>query len=260
MRVAQPVIGAQTLVMRRMFANGGGSVNQSRPVWFTIAQSMCNFIAPPVCVLCGGAGQTAEGCWGLDLCRYCEAACERAGRGASMPGSSTHTPFASTLALYIYADPVDTLITSLKFGREPAFARVLGTLLARRVRAAAPLPFPEAIVPVPLHRDRLIERGFNQSVRIAHHTAKRLGLPVVPQLLRRARRTKAQSGLSAAERATNLDHAFESVRRSRMPRHVALLDDVMTTGNTAQAATLALLSAGVERVDVWVCARTPRNP
>jgi predicted amidophosphoribosyltransferase len=78
-------------------------------------------------------------------------------------------------------------------------------------------------------------------------------------LLHRVRETRAQSGLPAAERAANLRHAFAVHARRGMPGHVALLDDVLTTGHTALAAVAALRDAGVERIEVWCCARAPRH-
>jgi ComF family protein len=150
------------------------------------------------------------------------------------------------------------MVTRLKFGHELVFARVLGILLSRSLQQSASA-LPECIVPVPLHRQRLLERGFNQSAEIARHAAPRLGMKVQPHLLHRVRATPAQSGLDAAARARNLDHAFGVDRERPVPRHVALLDDVLTTGSTAEAATRALKSAGCERVELWVCARVLRH-
>jgi ComF family protein len=160
--------------------------------------------------------------------------------------------------LFLYEAPVDSMITRLKFGHELVFARVLGTLLARSRRSSGQV-LPECIVPVPLHRRRLVERGFNQSAEIARHVAPRLGVKVLPRLLHRLRDTSAQSGLDAAARARNIDQAFGIGRKCRVPRRVALLDDVLTTGATAQAAARVLKSAGCERVELWVCARVLRH-
>jgi ComF family protein len=150
------------------------------------------------------------------------------------------------------------MVTRLKFGHELVFARVLGTLLAGSLRRSG-RALPECIVPVPLHRRRLLERGFNQSLEIARHVAPRLGLKVEPRLLQRLRDTSAQSGLDAAARALNLNQAFGINRQRAVPRHVALLDDVMTTGNTAAAASRVLKSAGCEHVELWACARVLKH-
>jgi ComF family protein len=149
------------------------------------------------------------------------------------------------------------MITRLKFGHELVFARVLGTLLAQSLQGSG-LALPQCIVPVPLHRKRLLQRGFNQAAEIARHAAPRLGSRVEPRLLHRRRDTSAQSGLDATARARNLKQAF-GVGRHPVPRHIALLDDVLTTGSTAEAAASALKSAGCERVELWSCARVLKH-
>ncbi|HWL64179.1 MAG TPA: ComF family protein [Steroidobacteraceae bacterium] len=219
-----------------------------------LARNLAHLIAPPVCILCGGPGQSLDEPWGLDLCIHCEAACPRA--------PPEPPPWQHAFCLFRYEDPVDLMIQRLKFQRDIAQARVLGTLFARAWRAAG-RDRPECIVPMPLHRSRHVERGFCQTTLLARHIARRLGhqgrpLPVHNNLLLRVRATRAQSGLDAAERARNLKGAFASPTGKRLPRHVALLDDVLTTGHTATAAIAALHEAGVRRVDLWCCARALR--
>lgn len=221
-----------------------------------LLRHLARLIAPPVCLLCGGAGQQAGGTWGLDLCAHCQAACPRAG--------PEPPPFHTAFCLFRYEDPVDQMILRLKFQREVAAARVLGTLLAQGYLACG-RALPDCLVPLPLHPARYRERGFCQTSLIAGHAARRLrtpagrALPVRPELLRRVRAGRAQSSLAAAERARNLQGAFACPVRVRLPRHVALLDDVLTTGSTARAAIAALRLAGVARVDLWCCARTLRQ-
>jgi predicted amidophosphoribosyltransferase len=113
---------------------------------------------------------------------------------------------------------------------------------------------------VPLHGSRLRERGFCQTTEIARHIAPRVridgrALTVREDLLHRRRATRAQSGLTAVERADNLREAFGVLHGAGMPGHVALLDDVLTTGHTAAAAVAALRDAGIARIQVWCCAR-----
>jgi len=220
-----------------------------------LLQHLTSLIAPPVCVLCAGPGQHLDEPWGLDLCSHCEAACPAAG--------PEPPPFEAAFCLFRYEDPVDLMIQRLKFQHDLAQARVLGTLFARTWRHAR-LPLPECLVPMPLHVARYRERGFCQTTEIARHIAHRLRSPagrplrVRCDLLRRVRATHAQSGLPDSERAANLQGAFTCRPAAAMPRHVALLDDVLTTGNTVQAAMTALRIAGVERIDVWCCARALR--
>jgi ComF family protein len=185
---------------------------------------------------------------------HCEQACQR--------WQAEPLPFDATFCPFRYRHPVDQMITGLKFRGDLVFARVLGTLFARALRGAG-RELPECIVPMPLHRSRYLERGFCQTTEIARHIARRLRdrpgrLQVRTNLLERVRATRAQSGLSAEERALNLQGAFAVSTRIPLPRHVALLDDVMTTGHTAMTAVMALKAAGIEKVEVWCCARAPR--
>lgn len=210
-------------------------------------------LAPPVCALCSAPGQQGNEPWGLDLCVHCEGACEPASNPGDCPPSVD-----GIHCLYLYRSPVDDMVTRLKFGQELVYARVLGTLLARsRLRSGEPLP--ECIVPIPLHRRRLVERGFNQSREIARHAARRVGVRVEPRLLERKRATAAQSSLPAAERARNLQQAFAARTEIQVPRSVALLDDVLTTGSTAEAAARTLKAVGCGHVELWICARVLRH-
>jgi len=213
----------------------------------TWIQSLTTLIAPPVCILCGGHGQRVDEPWGLDLCGHCEQACIRAG--------PEPPPFERGFCLFRYEDPVDQMIVRLKFQHEIAQARVLGTLFARHWRGRG-VPLPECLIPMPLHRSRFRERGFCQVTQLAGHIAHRLRpLRLRTDLLVRTRATRAQSGLDAAGRALNLRGAFACRPLSSPPRHVALLDDVLTTGHTALAAIEALQRAGIVRVDLWTIAR-----
>ena len=239
-----------------MFGRLPGSVNLGKPRWLTIAQKLTSTLAAPLCVLCGGPGQQGHELWGLDLCRYCEQACPRPAAD-SAPGAPFPECLDATRALFLYEDPVDRLVTGLKFRGELACARVLGTLLARHV-VAADIRLPQALVPLPLHASRYRERGFNQAEVIARHVASRTGVPLETSLLHRVRATAAQTTLNAAERRCNCAGAF-AVRAGRhCPVRVALLDDVMTTGSTASAAASALRAAGARHVELWVCAVAPR--
>lgn len=120
-----------------------------------------------------------------------------------------------------------------------------------------PPSIPDLLIPVPLHPSRLRKRGYNQALELARPLGRRLGIPVRHDVLRRTRCTGAQTELDAAARVGNVRGAF-ALASLPAQRHVALVDDVMTTGATLAEAALVLLAAGMDRVDVWALARTPR--
>ena len=163
-------------------------------------------------------------------------------------------PLGAAHAAFVYGFPVDRLLPRLKFHQGLAAGRLMSQLAAQAFAAA---PRPEAIVPIPLHRTRLRERGYDQALELARPLARALDLPLRDDLLRRRKATAQQSRLDATARRRNLRGAFEVISRARLPAHVALFDDVMTTGATLHAAATALRRAGIGRVDAWVCARVP---
>jgi ComF family protein len=121
----------------------------------------------------------------------------------------------------------------------------------------APRDLPGAIVPVPLHPSRLRKRGYNQALELAKPLAKRLGIPVSREVLHRTRATHAQTELTAIQRRRNVRGAFAVNIDGNAPEHVAVLDDVFTTGATLAECACVLKRAGVQRVDVWALARAP---
>jgi ComF family protein len=162
-----------------------------------------------------------------------------------------------TLFLFKYEYPVDHFIRALKFRGERVFARVLGELLAREHRARG-WTLPECIVPMPLHRTRLRERGFNQALEIARFAAASLGARVEAHSLVRKVATGEQSGLSLQARRKNVRDAFD-VARPLPAGRIALLDDVVTTGSTATAAISALQAAGARQLELWAIARVEKS-
>lgn len=163
--------------------------------------------------------------------------------------------FDAALAPLIYGFPVDRLLPRFKFHGDLAAGRLLAATLLSAA-SAAPGARPATLIPVPLHRTRLRERGYNQALELARPIARQLGIPLAPDALERVRPTRAQSELGALDRRRNVRGAFV-VRGRTLPDHVALVDDVMTTGATLSECARVLKRAGVARVDVWVVARAP---
>lgn len=159
-----------------------------------------------------------------------------------------------------YGFPVDVLVTRFKHQANAPLGRLLAQLLARHLMHAFDdgLPRPDRLVPVPLSAARQRQRGFNQAALLSAWLGEPTGLTVDGRLVRRIQDTPAQQGLDAATRKRNLRHAFAlSEPSAASGLHLALVDDVLTTGATAQALARLLRQAGAERVDVYCLTRTP---
>jgi ComF family protein len=222
-------------------------------------------LMPPCCVLCGDAGQPPL----LDLCAPCDAdlprnasACPRCAAplpSGTPPGLSCgaclrRAPrFDHAIVPFRYAYPLDHLVRDLKYHGRLAYGRVLGMLLAEAL-LAADLPRPDVIVPVPLFPARHRERGFNQASEIARPIADRLRIPVEDRLCARVRATEDQTTLAASQRRRNVRRAFALSRRPGV-RHIAILDDVVTTGSTVNEMARVFKRSGVRTVTVWAVAR-----
>jgi ComF family protein len=157
-----------------------------------------------------------------------------------------------------YASPWSTLISRLKFQDDCALARPLSQLLLAQIRQRPHQV--DLIVPVPLSRTRLRERGYNQSWLLAQQLGKQLGIPAHHDLLRRIRDTERLMSLDAQARQQQIQGAFDvpdTGLSTMLGRHVALVDDVLTTGATLNEAARCLLDAGAASVSAWAVARTP---
>lgn len=205
--------------------------------------SACIACAIPLPCLLRGTGASFGRPRDAQLC----GACLQEAAVAVRPASLTEVHAAC-----VYAAPVDRLLLRFKFHRDLAAGGLLAQLMAQ---AFVALPRPAAVMPVPLHRARLRQRGYDQALELARPLARALGVPLLDQVLTRTRATAPQSQLDAAQRRRNLHGAFEVRDRALPPAHVVLVDDVMTTGATLHAAAAALKRAGAQRVDAWVCAR-----
>jgi len=190
----------------------------------------------------------------IHCCYRCAETFETANRAPQLCGHclSKSPAFDETYAPYLHQATIRHLIATLKFNRQYKNARVLAYLLATFIRKTAEIP--DLIIPVPLHTQRYKERGFNQSTEIAKTIAKRLNIPIDTESCIRQRNTLHQIDLAAKERRKNIKNAFAVIKQIDA-QHIAILDDVMTTGSTVNELAKVLKKAGVTRVDVWVCAR-----
>jgi ComF family protein len=160
--------------------------------------------------------------------------------------------FESTTAAAHYAFPLDRLLQAFKYGRELALAELFANQLANAVQSRRPAV--DLIVPVPLERARLRERGFNQAHEIARRLGARLALEVRPEAARRIKRTAPQADLSLEARADNVRGAFAADAQV-MGRRIAVVDDVMTTGATLNEFAGTLKAYGAIHVENWIVAR-----
>ncbi|WP_065259103.1 ComF family protein [Pseudomonas bananamidigenes] len=198
--------------------------------------------------------------WLGDQCMTCALPLPAAGLTC---GDCLRNPpaFEQVVVPWSYGFPVDSLITRFKHNAKWPFGNLMGEVFAQFLqhRFDEDLPRPDALLPVPLADKRLRQRGFNQAAMLAQWLGKRLDVPCEEHILRRIQDTDAQQALDAKARKRNLRNAFNLLPQTNVRgRHLALVDDVLTTGATAQALARLLVDAGATRVDVYCLARTPK--
>ena len=216
---------------------------------------------PQCCVLCTAASGDALLCAACigDMPRTLQAcpACATPTAGGLRCGTclAKPPPQAATVAAWRYSFPVDRLLHAFKYRGHLALAEPFSDAIVAAVVARGE-PLPDCVVALPLANARQRARGFNQSQEIARRVAGKLGVSCASSVLRRVRDTPPQAGLKLDARTRNVRGAFEADALIA-GRHVAIVDDVMTTGATLNEAAKALRRMRALRVDAWVVARTP---
>jgi len=217
---------------------------------------LSNLLFGGSCFLCRGAarGILCPAC-DADLPRLAGTLCPRC--ALPSPGSAlcgrclADAPrYDATVAALAYRFPADTLVHALKFRSQLALAPLMGDLLIEAIRERIDL-----VVPVPLSRERLRERGYNQAAEIARHVARERRARLELTIVIRERNTRAQADLPWSERTRNVRGAFRC-ERVLDGAAIAVVDDVMTTGATLDELAATLKRAGAARVVNWVVART----
>lgn len=228
--------------------------------WLNIIQQV---LYPHRCLLCdapGVAGRDLCAACGLDLphnpvaCSLCALPLTANEHGLCGACLKHPPPLDGSLIPFRYAAPLDHLLLGLKFSQQLANARLLGGLMADTIGERV-ITLPDGIIPVPLHAARLRERGYNQALELARPIAQRLAVPLCEGLVVRQKHTAAQSTLEKGARRRNIKGAFEV--RGELPAHIAIIDDVVTTGSTVNELARALRRGGAKQVVVWACARVP---
>lgn len=237
-----------------------------------LSQVGLNLLFPPRCIGCGGdvdeAHRFCRDCFG-SLAFVSEPCCKLCGfpfdydlGQEALCGHCMHNPppYETARTVLRYDEHSRTLITAFKYAdrtdRMPAYAALLARAGAQMIAQS------DVIIPVPLHRRRLLNRGYNQSALLAYGISDRCDLPVWPDGLRRIRHTPPQAGLTRAQRLKNVVGAFRvnhSYANALRGKRVLLVDDVMTTGATIQQAAQMLLGGGAKAVYVLTLARTIRD-
>lgn len=219
-------------------------------------------LAPARCHWCAQHSAGAVACascvaalpWNARACRSC--ALPLPAGDVCVACAREAPPQDGSWAAFRYDAPVSQAIVELKFHGRLAPAHVVGELMAERL-ARRPQPLPEILIPVPLHAQRLRRRGYNQAHELARQLSRRLSLRLVPRAAHRLRATGEQTRLGAAARRRNVRGAFVVDGDAVLGRHVALLDDVITTGATTAELARAARAAGAARIEVWAAARVP---
>lgn len=229
----------------------------------TVFHKLLNAFLPERCPVC--TDRSARGfcdrCrellpWILSGCEVCGAALAETVSASGVCGACLTKPPAFNRAVipFQYRAPVSDHIKTLKYNQRLRHADSLAAMVSRRVWLDSHAP-PDVIIPVPLHPRRLRMRGFNQALEIARSIGNELGIKVDHTALARIRHTASQTGLGSRQRRGNVKGAFKAIAPIR-GKHVALVDDVVTSGSTAHAAARALKAAGVETVSLWAAARS----
>ncbi|MBN2359918.1 MAG: ComF family protein [Deltaproteobacteria bacterium] len=217
----------------------------------TDCERAADLLAPPLCPCCGLplATATAPAAGGDALAPAPCPDCAGAGQTRA---------FDAARALYVYGGPIETAIARLKFGRVPQIAIAAGDLLARALEMGTLAPLGaacDAVVPIPVGRARLADRGFDQAVLMARQIGRRLDRPLLPRLLQRVHETRPQAMLDRDQRSDNVRGAFAATGSLARGKRLLVVDDILTTGSTADAAAAALKRAGASRIEVVTLAR-----
>ena len=219
----------------------------SRPLT-AVLSGMLDLLLPPACLACGVRTPGPEAL----LCPACAALLDEADADALRAEILADAALDDAVARFRYRPdgPLAPVLHALKYGQRPRYGRLLGRSLAALDLAPA-----DALVPMPLHRARYLERGYNQAEEIAHGLAEVADLPVRTDLLARLVFTDTQTKRTRHDRAANVAHAFDAASDADGKR-LWVVDDVLTTGATSRAAADALKAAGAAWVGVAAVAWT----
>lgn len=216
-------------------------------------------VYPRRCVVCGEISDVPH----INLCRGCECkleyvkepVCFKCGKPLveeSKPlcndCAGKRHDYIEGRAAFVYNDGMKSAVYGLKYNNRREYGAYLGKKTAQYLSRKITSWGADALIPVPIHKSRLAKRGYNQALLIAKAMGRELGIPVMDRLIVRARKTKVQKDLTAAEREKNLENAFKMRLNDVKLNTVIVVDDIYTTGSTIDAMARCLHQAGVKRV------------
>ncbi|NKB47548.1 MAG: ComF family protein [Legionellales bacterium] len=243
--------------------------SQYTSLWFSrltaIKRRCVDWLFPQMCLVCHTLSHQS-----LPICQACTADlpwlhhyCQQC--GYPLPDASDHhycghclthwQPDVRFYGLFSYQSPIRQLLYQLKFQQRLIVAQLLGTLFAKTLLQSYPQPsdYPQLILPIPLHPRRIRQRGYNQALEIAKPISHHLNIPLSYHDCHRRKHTHAQATLPAALRQQNIAHAFQIDPLS--VDHVAVIDDIYTTGLTSLTFIQSLRRQGIRQIDLWIAAR-----
>ncbi len=222
------------------------------------SDAVLNFIYPPYCIVCKSRLDP-----GLTLiCKMCWRNLPRIDNTQNQKRSRANLDFAESqitrfLAVWEFNIAVQQVIHEIKFFGKKSFAKFIGVELADLISQYEEYLTADLIIPVPLHKIKLLERVFNKSLLLSQAISKKIDIPVKQKVLKRIRNTRPQSKLNAVERQQNVKDAFRVIDPAAVKgKTVVLVDDVLTTGSTMRACAESLDSAGVAKTLALTAAAT----
>ena len=230
-------------------------LNKLRQLWPAPNCLLCDAVSDSELSLCMACQKDLP--WLLHCCRRCAMPIEDRQKTLCLQCQIEPPVFDEAICALHYSLPVDSLIKRMKFSHQLSCARVLASLLAQHL-SQLDISSVDVILPVPLHKTRLRQRGFNQALELAKDLRRYHDIPLLKGVSRIVN-TKAQTLVKGQDRVQNLSGAFTIKPGSELPEHVAILDDVITTGSTSNELTRLLKNAGVKKVTVWAVARATTN-
>ncbi|MFQ6618686.1 MAG: ComF family protein [Fidelibacterota bacterium] len=210
-----------------------------------ILHILLDFVYPPFCEVCNNCLLDNE----KIVCNKCWNALEIIKSPPENLSSFSNSCFSDIFILYKFDETLQKIVHIMKYRYKKSIAVEMGRRMGNSILSERNMDEWNYIVPVPLHRDRYRERGFNQSELISMGVSEVLGIPVLKDVLVRIRNTKSQTKLNVEERVSNVENAFKVVKRDKIVEsNIILVDDIYTTGSTMNSCSKALRLSGVNKI------------